>query len=383
MIICKIQEIMKLLTSLLFVFLGATLCFAETATGWLDDKISWTFADSVLTIHGRGPMPSYNTTNIAQLPWQDEEMAEGVAKIVISEGITEIGAYCFGSRTYIRDVRNEEQHTYYATQGATTSELFCNVKDVILPASLKKISHHAFARMPLTHIYFPEGLEEIAAGAFTNTALQCVILPSTIVRIGPEAFCGCKNLRAFDFNYLAIKLPAGMLFDAESLRLVMHPSNIKSVEDNTFESTPLDGISGEHLLEVFRTDGVGYYLDSFLPQRRDFQGSDEEYDAERNKILDKFYAQEAKNATSMFELDRLTLMPYDEESGTCKIETVHHGTLLLPLTPQQAQILKARWPKIRKSAQPVYLPQNGQVELQSVIFPVANEMLVAALIKND
>lgn len=374
---------MKQLIFLLFAFFGASLCFAETKNGWLDDRISWTLADSVLTIQGRGAMPSYNTTNMSQLPWQDEEMAEGIAKIVISEGITEIGSYCFGSRTYIRDVRNESEHTYYATQGATTTELFCNIKDVILPKTLKKIGHHAFARMPLSHIAFQEGLEEISSGAFTNTALQCVILPTTMVKIGAEAFCGCKNLRAIDFNYLALKIPAGLLFDAENLRLVMHPSNIKSVADNSFESTPLDGIPGEHLLEVFRTDGVGYYLDSFMPLRRDFQGSDEEYEAERNKVLDKFYAQEAKNATSMFELDRLTLMPYDEKSGTCRIETVHHGTLLLPLTPEQARILKARWPKIRKLAQPVYLPVNGQVELQSVNFPVANELLVAALIKND
>lgn len=372
------------LTSLLLIVLCTVAsCLAETRKGRLDDYFSWTLADSVLTINGRGVMPSYNTTNISQLPWQDEKMAAEIAKIVISEGITEIGAYSFGSLGYVREVRNEKEHTYYATQGATTSELFCNIKDVILPSTLKKIGHHAFARMPITHIAFPDGLEEIAAGAFVNTALQCVFLPSTVKRLGPEAFCGCKNLRAFDFNYVELKLPAGLLFDAENLRLVMHPSKIKSVADNAFESTPLDGIPGEHLLEAFQTDGVGYYLDSFLPERREFQGTDDEYEAERNRVLDMFYAREAKNATSFFELDRMTLMPYDEQAGTCRIETVHHGSLLLPLTPQQAQILKAMWPKIRKAAQPVYLPINGQVELQSVTFPVANELLVAALIKND
>ncbi len=374
---------MKRIISLIFSFSTIFSIFANPQTGRLNDYISWELADSVLTISGKGKMPSYSSTNISELPWQNEKMAAGIREIVVSEGITEIGAYCFGSRTYIREVRDEKDHTYYSTQGASTTELFCNIKDVILPSSLKKIGHHAFARMPLTHVALPEGLEEIAAGAFTNTALQCVILPSTVVKIGAEAFCGCKNLRAFDFNYLELKLPAGVLFDAENLRLVMHPSNIKSVADNSFESTPLDGIPGDHLLEVFRTDGVGYYMDSFLPLRRDFQGSDEEYEAERNRVLDMFYAREAKNATSLFELDRLTLMPYDEVTGTCRIETVHHGTLLLPLTPRQAVILEKRWAKIRKAAQPVYLPVNGKVELQSVTFPVANELLVAALIKND
>jgi hypothetical protein len=96
-----------------------------------------------------------------------------------------------------------------------------------------------------------------------------------------------------------------------------------------------------------------------------------------------FYQREAKNATSFFELDRMELLPYDEVSGTCQIKSVLHGSFLLPLTPQQALILQNRWHKIRKAAKPVYAPINGKVVLQSVSFPVANELLVAAIIKNN
>lgn len=370
---------MKNLISFLVCFCALGLS-AQTRSGQLNDSFSWTLADSVLTIHGTGKMPSYNPTSIDKLPWQDERFAAEVAKIVISEGITEVGAYNFGSRAYVRNVRNAKEHTFYSTQGATTTELFYNIKEVSLPSTLKKIGHHAFARMPLSHVALPEGLVEIAAGAFTNTALQCVILPSTIRKVGPEAFCGCQNLRAIDFANASIKLAEGVLFDAEHLRLLMHTSKIKSVAATAFNSTALDGVAEETLLEMFRTDGPQYFIDTYVPKRSNFGGSEEEYNHMQQGALDLFYEKEAKNATSLFELDRFCLQPYDAESGTCRIITVNNGTLLLSLTPEQAASAAENWEAVRKSAKPVYKPVNGRVELQSVNYNIDGRTVVAALL---
>lgn len=367
-----------LLTSFIAICLAGTIMASEPRSGQLNEQFSWTLADSVLTIHGTGKMPGFNSTNLDKLPWQDERFAAEVAKIVISEGITEVGSYCFGSRIKVRNVRNAKEHTYYNTQDATTSELFCNIKDVSLPSTLQKIRHHAFARMPLTHIVLPEALEEIGAGAFTNCALQCVILPEKIRKVGNESFCGCQNLRAVDFNNAAIKLAGGMFFDAERLRLLMHTGNIKGVASTTFNSTALDGIGEEELLEMFRTDGAQYYLSSYLPERSRFTGSEEEYAELEARALDRFYVNEAKNATSLFELDRFILSPYDVESGTCRIETVHNGTLLLSLTREQADALSADRDSILSNATPVFTPRNGKVELQSVKYRIGDDVVVAA-----
>lgn len=351
---------------------------AEKQTGRLNERISWALEDSVLTISGEGRMPSFNTTNIEKLPWQNEKFAAGVAVIVIGEGITEVGAYNFGSRIHVHNVRDAKKHTYYNTQDATTSELFVNIREVVLPSTLKKISHHAFARMPLSHIAFPDGLEEIAAGAFTNTALQCVILPAGIRKVGNEAFCGCQNLRAIDFNNAAIVLSGGMLFDAERLRMLLHTSKIKGVASTTFNATALEGVEEAYLLDMFRTDGVSYYLETYVPSRASFKGSDEEYAQTYNAALDLFYEKEAKNATSLFALDRLELMPYDPASGTCRVKTVHNGEWILPVTAEQASLLADNWPEIREKASPVFRPDNGKVELQTVNFAIGDTVVVAA-----
>lgn len=366
------------LSSLIAICLAGTIMASEPRSGQLNEQFTWTLADSVLTIHGSGKMPGFNSTNIDKLPWQNERFAAEVARIVVSEGITEVGSYCFGSRIKVRNVRNAKAHTYYNTQDASTSELFCNIKDVELPSTLRKIGHHAFARMPLTHIVLPESLEEIGAGAFTNSALQCLILPEKLRKVGNEAFCGCQNLRAVDFNNAAIKLAGGLFFDAERLRLLMHTANIKGVAPTTFNSTALDGIDEDELLDMFRTDGAKYFLSIYLPQRSQFSGTDEEYGELEAKALDRFYVNEAKNATSLFELDRFRVSPYDEESGTCRIETAHNGTLLLSLTPEQAYALSTDRDSILSGATPVFKPLNGKVVLQSVKYRIGDDMIVAA-----
>lgn len=367
---------------LLLAAAALTARAAETTEGVLDGGFTWSLADSVLTIHGTGKMPSYNPTSIAKLPWQNDRFAAGVKKIVIEEGITEVGSYCFGSRTYVRNVRDDgRDHAYYNTQDAQTSELFFNIEDVILPSSLVKIGHHAFARMPLTHVALPEGLQEIAAGAFANTALRCVILPAGIRKVGPEAFCGCQNLRAVDFSNASLKLATGVLFDAESLRMLCHTGSIRSVEPSAFNSTALEGVAEEELLEMFHSDGVNFYLDTYVPPRENFAGSDEEYEQMRNKALDLYYQREAKNATSLFKLDRFTLSPYDAESGTVRVQTVHNGTHILPLTAQQAEALALGWKSVNETVTPVFLPVNGHVELQSVRYRMDGDEVAAAIMR--
>lgn len=367
---------MKRYLSLLIAGIFAMTLAAESGT--LPKGFSWSLVDSTLTLYGTGKSPSYNSTNIDKLPWQDPRFAQRVHTIVISEGITEIGAYLFGSRAHVRDIRNAKEHGYYATQDAESSVLFCNLRDLKLPSTLRKIGHHAFCRAPLTHVYFPESIVEIAAGAFTNTALELVILPSGLTKLGPNVFESCQNLRIVDFNDAYVKIPTGMLFDAERLRGVFHTSRIRSVEPSAFGSTALEDLSPEELLKIFHEDGLEAYLKLYMPTREIFNGTDEDYENLRMMRINDFYNLEAQKATSTFKIDRLTLMPYNSESGIATIETVHHGTLLISLTPEQAELVAKTWQTFKASAQPIFLPSNGKLKLQSVNFTLGLDTIVAA-----
>lgn len=365
----------------LMMLLAAMSAGAQVPTsGKLSETVSWTLTDSVLTISGTGKTPSYNTTSIEHLPWQDPKMAAMVKKIVVSEGITEIGNYLFGSRAYVNSARSQKGNAYYAESTSQRTPLFMNVREIELPSTLQRIGNHAFVRMPISHIRFPEGLTEINAGAFSNCSLVMVILPESIERLGPEAFGSCSLLRAIDFRNRPLKLSNGLLFGAESLRLLMHTSKIKSIEPSTFNASPLGVYNDETIMEMLHEDGIEHLRGTMMTDRKSFDGTDEEYAALEQSVNDIFYQREAANATSLFALDRLTPQPYDAEQGTLKINTVHHGTLLLTLTADEAAALNLRWKGIRRTAQPVYHPDNGRVELQSVTFNIGDRQLSAAII---
>ena len=83
------------------------------------------------------------------------------------------------------------------------------------PASLRTVSQGSFSQCEnLRSAKFAEGLEVLGtdksqrggsmwSGAFQESALESVRLPSTLKRIGYSAFAGCRNLKA-------IELPDGL-----------------------------------------------------------------------------------------------------------------------------------------------------------------------------
>ena len=109
---------------------------------------------------------------------------------VIPEGVTSIRSYAFynfwpESREFVLQLPSTL--TYIAPYAFSE----CAVKEVILPAGVKIIDHHAFYGAELNKITFGEGLEEIGEAAFMNgPVLENVILPDSIRKIGANAFSG-------------------------------------------------------------------------------------------------------------------------------------------------------------------------------------------------
>lgn len=310
----------------------------------LNDNISWTLQDSVLTISGTGAMPSYVPNNADRNCFLDEDFAKKVHTIIIEDGITEIGSYSFGQRVT-----------------ADRGLLYDNLRTIKLPSSLRKIGHHAFTRIPVSNIVLPEGLEDIDASAFANCiGLRSIKLPSTLKHLGPEAFLQCSNLIGVDLNFLNIPLGTGVFFNCENLQLICHPENIKKIAKSTFNATRLNDSNPDKLLEVFRRGGLEHTLSQGGTAR-------------------DYYLSDAENMTSMFQLDDLSLEPFDAESSTARINTVCHGSFIVPLTPGQYDSLRDNWEQISLECQPAFLPRKGRLILQSVFFMLPDETkLIAA-----
>ena len=135
-------------------------------------KPTWTLEEGVLTISGTGAMADFSTA-----PWYSQRGS--IHTLVVSEGITYIGASAFKSLT------------------ALTS--------VTLPQTLERIGVYAFSGCTsLAAITLPAGLKRIDLGAFSVcTALTEIIIPEYVTLIADAAFSECSNLAQ-------LSLPAGI-----------------------------------------------------------------------------------------------------------------------------------------------------------------------------
>ena len=160
----------------------------------------------------------------------------GLEKIVIPEGVTEIG--------------------YGAFSGSS-------LKEVVLPSTLMKIGDYAFSGTKLTSITLPNGITEIGSDAFSGTQLKEVILPASITSMGSRAFAdidslssavipknlsnayrafsGSKNLSTIHFEEGITKIADG-LFEGSGISSIKIPETVTEIGYGAFRNTKLETI---------------------------------------------------------------------------------------------------------------------------------------------
>ena len=144
-----------------------------------------------LTVSGKGYIPhSADTTKATLVP---EEYREKVKTLVIEEGITDIGDYCFKQMT-----------------GLTA---------VILPESITRIGEQCFNGCgSLSTINLPSELTSIADRLFVNCkSLTSIIIPSKVTRFYDNAFYGCSALASINIPIAVMTINARVFADCTAL----------------------------------------------------------------------------------------------------------------------------------------------------------------------
>ena len=297
-----------------------TASASEVANGTCGD-LTWTLdSDGVLTISGNGKMDS-PSVEVGTEPsdflstYSYKEYKENIKEVIIKEGVTSIGFCAFyklpnletvvlpSTITEYNSVKETENTGYmcYAfaecpllknltlTEGMTAigGRAFYNCESldsVRIPSTLliptnESGDHDSYGRngwglntfegcSSLKNITLPEGLTTIGAVAFKNTAVESVVIPSTIqfwckypvLNVGAvenNAFEGCEKLSSVTFTE-GLKSINGVLFlDCPLLKKVVIP---KSVIDISYgfsgranESTALEEVAfedGSQLTEI-------------------------------------------------------------------------------------------------------------------------------------
>lgn len=180
---------------------------ASVLTGSAGTSATYTLCPTagLLIISGTGDMIKnlYNVQNFI-----DNRLA--VKKIVVEEGITNIG--------------------YHAFDGME------NLQSVSLPSTLTSIQEGAFSECKsLTSIIIPKETTEIDNGVFNKcTSLQDVTLPSTASRLGTGAFSGCTSLKSIVIPSGIDHVSASCFYECTGLESVVIPEGVKQIDMRAF-----------------------------------------------------------------------------------------------------------------------------------------------------
>lgn len=163
--------------------------------------------DVILTISGSGDMFDFSNGNAIDVPWYENNQAEGgvkfyyntVTKIVIEEGITSVGSNAFNGFTAVNSLELASTITKIGANAFSGVA----IKTLNTPTSLKTISDNAFANcLSLREVVLNDGLETIGIAAFnTSYKIKTIVVPASLKSIGNAAFHpGLKGSGSSDTN---------------------------------------------------------------------------------------------------------------------------------------------------------------------------------------
>lgn len=176
----------------------------HNVSGNVNDGITYTLNEGVLTVSGIGEMPGYHSTLLP--PW--DEYKEEIHTLMVSDGITLVGTKAF---------------------------LGCsNLTTVTLGVDVAEIGNYAFNKCP---------------------ALTTIVLPENLTWIGKSAFAASANLESFVYSgtvtqWEAVSLEGGN----EKVAAIVVCTGIEPVEETN--TVVLQGECGEAAEYVLTEDGV-------------------------------------------------------------------------------------------------------------------------------
>ena len=156
----------------------ANIAYADVQSGTYNDA-AWTFDTetgclTVTPTNGITEVPEYFVGHVLHEGSYNNYEDTQIKKIVIADGFTSIGSRAF--------------YKCYS------------LSEIVFPATgLVKIGNRSFwqcgkTNKSLTHVNLPEGLIEIGASAFQETALKSIKLPESLTTLGNSAFNMCNNI---------------------------------------------------------------------------------------------------------------------------------------------------------------------------------------------
>ena len=208
----------------------------------MGDDVWFTFDDSTgtATISGTGDMwdyyeNGYDYTNKHQNPFAGKS---NVQKIVISEGVTNVGDYFLQGYEYRSNIKEISLSSTITKIGRYAFQNCYNVKSVNLPGGLETIGDYSFDNCSgLIEINVPDSVKSIGKNCFQSCRkLSTAILPDTLIEISEFAFFGCSGLTEITLPSKLESIGRYAFSGCSSLTGIILPASIKNIKWSIFSN---------------------------------------------------------------------------------------------------------------------------------------------------
>ena len=136
----------------------------------------------------------------------------------------------------------------------------CKIERIKLPTTLKKIGKEAFYHCScLTEIDIPDSVTEIGEYAFSSCKnLKRISLPSSLKKISSYAFVHCQNLTEIDIPDSVAEIGEMTFFYCKSLEKVKLPKSLKELKSETFHSCPFKELVLPDSIKLIESHSIRY-----------------------------------------------------------------------------------------------------------------------------
>ncbi len=180
-----------------------------------------------------------------------------LTSVTVSEGITDIGKYCFQGCVGLRSVslpttlKSIGDGAFYGCSSLTDLDIPDNVtrigdyafyncthvKSVTLSKALKSIGDAAFGRCSMLEtVDFGKSLESVGSDAFHGcTSLKAVQFPPEVISLGSRAFVNCKSITKAELGENLEEIRSETFRGCESLKSVSFGGSVREIGSSAFE----------------------------------------------------------------------------------------------------------------------------------------------------
>ena len=200
-------------------------------TYWIEDNLTWKlYEDGTLNISGTGAMKDYNSTDNLSPAY----MNSSVKKVVIEEGVTNIGNWAFSECSSLTSITIPDSVTNI---GAAAFDSCGSLTSITIPGSVTSIGTVAFYNCSgLTSITIPDSVTNIGAAAFDSCgSLTSIVIPNSVTSIESYAFSACSSLTSITIPDSVTSIGNNAFDSCSSLTSITIPDSVTSIGNNAFD----------------------------------------------------------------------------------------------------------------------------------------------------